>query len=334
MTTNPLLPGAGLCSRVRSSTGAHSTDSDRQCTKAGKDCVFFDHGRNEFLPRTYIAELVDHVRQLSGHTQSFPSSAGETLQDSVSTSSTTTIDSSMTIQAESVGSDQPHYDHHFAFARGSYRYVGAESCLVKSPRIPQSDIRSPVPDDSEWEMVCKASSQHVDLVRTYLNTMQPLYPILDPRMRFLAPQVPLDLSSSELFCLNMVYSIGCYLEPSKNYRDEKRGWQRSGKLDFHHRHTDRYRMLAAEFFKKAQRHLEASTMDTTFETLRAVLLLAINSLFDPKTGNIGQQVALATRLVLSLEAKAELQELRPEDAEMLHHMHMTIFRYLTDCNRA
>jgi hypothetical protein len=27
------------------------TDSYRQCTKAGVDCVFYDHGRKELLPR-------------------------------------------------------------------------------------------------------------------------------------------------------------------------------------------------------------------------------------------------------------------------------------------
>jgi hypothetical protein len=27
------------------------THVDRQCTKAGVECIFYDHGRNEFLPR-------------------------------------------------------------------------------------------------------------------------------------------------------------------------------------------------------------------------------------------------------------------------------------------
>jgi hypothetical protein len=29
----------------------HLADDNSQCTKAGKECVFFDHGRDEFLPR-------------------------------------------------------------------------------------------------------------------------------------------------------------------------------------------------------------------------------------------------------------------------------------------
>jgi hypothetical protein len=72
-------------------------------------------------------------------------------------------------------------------------------------------------------------------------------------------------------------------------------------------------------------HLEAATVEPTIDTLRAVLLLAINSLFDPKTGNIGQQVALATRLAYNLEAQRELQELAPDEVDVLRNMHMTIF---------
>jgi hypothetical protein len=72
-------------------------------------------------------------------------------------------------------------------------------------------------------------------------------------------------------------------------------------------------------------HLEAATVEPTIDTLRAVLLLAINSLFDPKTGNIGQQIALATRLAYNLEAQRELQELAADEVEVLRNMHMTIF---------
>jgi hypothetical protein len=45
-------PSAGKPQRPRVFVlGVHLTDRDSQCTKAGKECVFFDHGRNEFLPR-------------------------------------------------------------------------------------------------------------------------------------------------------------------------------------------------------------------------------------------------------------------------------------------
>jgi hypothetical protein len=98
-------------------------------------------------------------------------------------------------------------------------------------------------------------------------------------------------------------------------------WPASGKLDFHHVASDKYRCLAESFYKIAMDHLEAATTEKTIATLRSVLLLAINSLFDPKSGNTGQQIALATRLALNLE----LQEQGPRDAELLRNMRFTIF---------
>jgi hypothetical protein len=72
-------------------------------------------------------------------------------------------------------------------------------------------------------------------------------------------------------------------------------------------------------------HLEAATVEANMDTLRAVLLLAIHSSFDPKSGNFGQQIALSARLAFDLEAKGELQELQPNEVEVLWNMHMTIF---------
>jgi hypothetical protein len=136
--------------------------------------------------------------------------------------------------------------------------------------------------------------------------------------------VPSDLEPAEIFCLNMIYSIACYLEPETN-RKRHLKYEWTGKLDFHHYASEKYRSLAEAFFSRAMEHLEASTVEATVATLRAVLLLAINSLFDPKSGNIGQQIALASRLALDLEAKLEHQELPPRDGEMMRNMHSTIF---------
>jgi hypothetical protein len=123
----------------------------------------------------------------------------------------------------------------------------------------------------------------------------------------------------------MICSIACYLAPEWNrQKHPKWHWRQSGKLDFHHFASEKYRCLAQKFFNRAMEHLEASTVEPTITTLR-VLLLAINSLFDPKSGNIGQQMALASRLALNLEAKLEVQDLPAEDAEMIHNMHSTIF---------
>ncbi|KAF2112535.1 hypothetical protein BDV96DRAFT_579867 [Lophiotrema nucula] len=280
----------------------------RQCTKAGVSCVYWDHGRKDYIERSYIAGLVDYVRRLHG--ENLPSPAMETPQ------SMSTV-SSATAQADSDTYSHPHHEHHFASAGDSYRYLGAESCLVKSPRLQPAMVSTDNVDDEDWRVVYSEPpiSNH-ELVRYYLAIIQPLYPILDPSLRFLAPDLPPDLSHAELFCLYMIYSIACHFYPGTSpcYTPD-------GKLSFHHAKFYRYRIMGEGYFKEAMKYLEASTVEPTIPTLRAVLLLAINSLFEPKSGNIGQQVALATRLALSLEK----QDLGPEDAAMIHNMHLTIF---------
>ncbi|KAF2791226.1 hypothetical protein K505DRAFT_339734 [Melanomma pulvis-pyrius CBS 109.77] len=119
----------------------------------------------------------------------------------------------------------------------------------------------------------------------------------------------------------MIYSIGCHVFSGTESKTTPK--------HFHQRNSVKYRYFAVTFFNRAMAYLEASTMEPTVATLRALLLFAINSLFDPKSGNIGQQVALASRLALSLEANLEArldsQGLGPDDAIMIRNMHSTIF---------
>ena len=252
---------------------------------------------------------------------SSPTTLGGTPQESVASSASTTA------KADSDIPEQSSFDHYFALAGDSYRYLGSESCLVKSPRMQHSQLRTPqIKDDDDWELVLKSTSKNHDLVVLYMDTIQPLYLIMEPSLRFLASDLPQDLKPPEIFCLNMIYSIACHLQPGAMHRkDPKLHWSLSGKLDFHHLASEKYRKMARTFFDRAMEHLEATTVEPTIGTLRAVLLLAFHSLFDPKSGNIGQQIALATRLALNLESRLELQELPNEDAEMLRNMHSTIF---------
>jgi hypothetical protein len=161
---------------------------------------------------------------------------------------------------------------------------------------------------------------------SYPNRRQPVYPILDLSHRYLDLDVPSDLTPPEKFALNMIYSVSCYIIPNTGKRQNTQDlWSPSGKQAYHQANSAQYRRLASKFHERAMEHLEAATVEPTIDTLRAVLLLAINSLFDPKTGNIGQQVALATRLAYNLEAQRELQELASDEVEVLRNMHMTIF---------
>ncbi|KAF2995528.1 hypothetical protein E8E13_002176 [Curvularia kusanoi] len=286
-------------------------------------CVYKDHGRNTLVSRSYISELVDHVRKLEAqHEFKIPSSPSISV-DTPRNAPTDALSRNDTVTPGTV----PQYEHHFAYAADSYRYLGSESCLLKSPRLQSTYVRSPFDDDDDFQVEWKTSPQKLyELVEEYLECMQPVYPIIDMSQRYLGLDVPTDLTPIEIFSLNMIYSIACHVIPNSAKRQDARNlWQSSGKQARYQANCLKYRNLASKFYDKAMDHVEAATLEPTVDTLRAVLLMAINSLFDPKSGNIGQQIALAARIAYSLEAKAEQEAPTPSHANMLRNMHMTIF---------
>ncbi|KAF2624784.1 hypothetical protein BU25DRAFT_134098 [Macroventuria anomochaeta] len=316
-----VIQGLPACKRCRECRRGCDTllPKCRQCTKAGVDCVYYDHGRGALVPRSYISELVDHVRRLE---------AGNNLSPAAS------VDTPQSASLNAAAKPEPvlpgtslQYEHHFAYAADSYRYLGSESCLLKSPRLQSTYVRSPFDEEDDFILEWKTSPQKLhELVEEYLECMQPVYPIIDVSQRYLSLGVPTDLAPIETFSLNMIYSIACHVIPNSAKRQDARDlWQSSGKQAHYQANCLKYRNLAGKFYNKAMDHVEAATLEPTIDTLRAVLLMAINSLFDPKSGNIGQQIALAARIAYSLGAKAEQEGSTPSNAEMLRNMHMTIF---------
>lgn len=296
---------------------------------------------------SYIAELIDHVHKLSAYANPSPAAttSGPTPPDpAISTPTPLGNGKTEFPKAESVASEPQcppaHPEHYFAQAAGSYRYLGAEACLVKSPRQKAKDLNWPSEEDDDWRMrvsVDQSEAKNHELIEVYLEQIQSFYPILDPSARYLAPELPRDLTDAELFDLNMIYSIACHVTPlvlTKKIRQREnfgklhipsldKLWSSSGRHTYHMANTQNFRLMAQNFFETAEQYMEAATADATIEGLRAILLLAINCLFDPQKGNIGQQIALATRLVIALEQKRH--ELSPADANMIRNMHMTIF---------
>jgi hypothetical protein len=261
------------------------------------------------------------VRRISARSHPTPTTPGGGLLESSATSASASA--SAPPKAESVLSEQPHFDNHFARTGDTYRYLGAEACLIKSPRRVQSVMmQTPIEEDDDWRLVWTESpAKNYELVLVYLKVIYPLFPIVHPSVRFLAPDVPPDLTEQERFSLNMIYSIGCHVFSGKESKTTPR--------HFNQRNSLKYRFFAVTFFDRAMGFLEASTMEPTIATLQALLLFAINSLFDPRSGNIGQQLALATRLAISLEAnmdsKLESGEFTPADLDIIRKMHCTIF---------
>lgn len=294
---------------------------------------------------SYIAELVDHVHKLNQRAQPSPAASGPTPTAQDPSASTPVqqgnADSSKTESVVSETHSQPqHPEHYFAQAAGSYRYLGSEACLVKSPRQKAKELNWPSEEDDDWRMhisVNQSDAKNHELVEVYLEQIQPMYPILDPSARYLAPELPRDLTDVELFDLNMIYSIGCHVTPlilSKKIRQRENFgklnnpafdslWSSSGRHSYNMANTQNFRLMAQNFVETAEQYMEAATADATIQGLRAILLLAINCLFDPQKGNIGQQIALATRLVMSLEQKRH--DLNPADVIMIRNMHMTVF---------
>ncbi|OSS48157.1 hypothetical protein B5807_07746 [Epicoccum nigrum] len=319
---NAVIQGLPACKRCRDCRRGCDTDLPkcRQCTKANVDCVYKDHGRGVTVSRSYISELVDHVRRLEA--QHSPSSPAMSVDTPRSANLNALVRSDPTVPGT-----VPRYEHHFAYAADSYRYLGSESCLLKSPRLQSTYVRSPFDGEDDFHIEWKSSPQKLhELVEEYLECMQPVYPIVDMSHRYLGLDVPTDLTPIETFSLNMIYSIACHVIPNSAKRQDARNlWQSSGKQARYQANCLKYRSLASKFYDKAMDHVEAATLEPTVDTLRAVLLMAINSLFDPKSGNIGQQIALAARIAYSLEAKAEQEGSTPDHTEMLRNMHMTIF---------
>ena len=113
---------------------------------------------------SYISELVDHVRRLEARNSSSPTASADTPQSGV---------------LNSLAKSDPvlpgtglHYEHHFAYATDSYRYLGSESCLLKSPRLQSTYVRSPFDEEDDFVLEWKSSPQKLhELVEEYLECM-------------------------------------------------------------------------------------------------------------------------------------------------------------------
>jgi hypothetical protein len=262
------------------------------------------------------------VRRLTPRNNASPTLSRETTQQDGS--------SGLANGNSVISETQSRHQHHFAFAGNSYRYLGSESCLLKSPRLCPRTVRSPLKlddDDDDWHLSWKKlPAKEFELLGLYLEVIQPVFPILDMTLPYLTQEAPVQTSGTEKFSLNMIYSIACYILPSTGKKGKTEDlWNPSGRLSYHQANWLKYRTLAGEYFTDAMKYLEEATVEPSLATLRAVLLLAIHSSFDPKSGNMGQQIALAARLEFDLKAKGELQELQPNEVIMLRNMHMTIF---------
>jgi hypothetical protein len=198
-------------------------------------------------------------------------------------------------------------DHVFSYANGSYRYLGGRSGLAAAIDILEDrDLKelSVPPVDLELMLDETKIRPHIyaHMGQIYLTKIEPFFPLLDDSLRDLV-LTPLANSSTSLqkFILFMIYSISCQLMRSPN--------------------EHRWLSLGECFRKQAMSLLEVCTSEPTISTLRVILLLAIYTLIEPKEGNIGQQIALASRLAIDLAS----HDLNRENAASLQQMYTVIF---------
>jgi len=244
--------------------------------------------------RSYIASLIEHVKSIH------------------SSSSTTTLSPRRAGYSPFLERDQTlgvprtrQVEHVFAHAGGAYRYLGGSSCLIAAIDIQGIGTQVVVPS-LDLEPTFDGTSINLDvyihLGNLYLVEIEPLFPLLNKQLQSLVLTNPTNCSSSvERLILFIIYNISCRLL----------------------RGSDEHKWLTlGEYFRKhAMGLLEACTTDPTMPTLRIILLLAISSLFEPRDGNIGQQIALASRLAIDLASN----DLDQDDKEYLQQMHSVIF---------
>lgn len=181
-------------------------------------------------------------------------------------------------------------DHYFARARGSFRYLGRSACLTPAYQPHSNSLRTynlsstPCPIWSISGDLNVESEMHQFLIETYLSQVHPLFLILDLSKPCFQPDFPFqsNLPSMETFSLQMMYAIACYCLPE---------------------HFNRLSLLADACYNRALTHVERATSEINLDTLQSITLLAFHSLFKPQGGNIGQQIAFASRIETELNSQ-------------------------------
>jgi hypothetical protein len=140
---------------------------------------------------------------------------------------------------------------------------------------------------------------HLHLMQAYTAAIDIVFPLLTDRDHSLRPDLA-NANAADRFTLFMIYSIACCLVSNTD---------------------ERWHLLGKSCHKEAMLLLDSCTAEADITTLKSILLLAIHSLTDPQSGNLGQQIALASRLVIELGT----QDLPPEHSALLESMYSIVF---------
>jgi hypothetical protein len=173
--------------------------------------------------------------------------------------------------------------HQFPHINGAYRHIGGNALVGRIATLPPPtgvlDIaKCPTSDlDNDLKITPR---MHKYLVENFFNGIHQIYPILDPRTPVLLPngEISGDISPNDAFSLQMMYSISCLSSPEH----------------------EKISSLGASCYRRALLNIENAMVEPSFATLQIAALLALHSLLDPSSGNIGQHVGFAVRLSIGL----------------------------------
>lgn len=219
---------------------------------------------------SYISSLVNHLEQDEDQDQPGPLSLSQQQRP---------------VKPSRVPLDT---QHHFAFSQGAYRYLENGSLLldigVQSERAQKQKQKLPYqgfPPHTVSEDGCIAPELHRFLFRVFFESIHPIYPVLNPSLPWLSPNTvaEVDPPPPQAFVVQMVYAIACHCVSE-------------------HRLT--LLPLAAEAHVQALKYIDKATAEPSISTLQVVVLLILYTMFDPKSGNISQQLGFAVRLAIDL----------------------------------
>lgn len=214
--------------------------------------------------RSYISSLVDHLEK--DQDQSGP------------------LDFSQPQSRIKPTRAPPGTRHHFAFSQGTYRYLETGSLLleisVQSER-PQKLQYPNFPPHAITEDGTITPELRRFLLQVFFKSIHPIYPILNPSLPWLSPDAVLDVdpSPTQSFVVQMVCAIACHCAGE---------------------HALALIPLAADAHARALKHIDKATAEPSISALQVVVLLILYTLFDPKSGNISQQLGFAVRLAIDL----------------------------------
>lgn len=172
--------------------------------------------------------------------------------------------------------------HQFSHINGTYRHLGGSSlirdvietpsCYSQSSQVPELPTL-----ELDIEDIEVSPKLHEYLVANFFSGIHQVFPIFNQSSSFSL----LDGETrgpNDAFALQMMYSISCLSSPEQLKLSK----------------------LGAACYRRALLNLGNATVEPSLATLQVATMLALHSLLDPASGNIGQHIAFAVRLSIGL----------------------------------